>query len=95
VKRPVSTVLTANSEAYCALRDGLEALRLLSEYKLPPHLQRRMHELGENKEFLNPEQHAELMELVDFAEGLSLEKLKAMLALKRLRENMPSLFENP
>jgi hypothetical protein len=54
-----------------------------------------MHELGENKEFLGPEEHAELMELVDFAQGRTLEKLKALVALKRLREAIPSLFEEP
>jgi hypothetical protein len=54
-----------------------------------------MHDLGENKEFLSPEQHAELVELVDFSQGLNVEKLKAMLALKRLRESVPSLFESP
>ena len=91
----MSTLLTEDSAAYSALRDGVEALRLLSEYKLPPRLQRRMHELGENKEFLNTEEHAELMELAEFAEGLSLEKRRANLALKRLRENVPSLFEGP
>jgi hypothetical protein len=85
--------LPADSDALPALREGVEALRLLAEYKLPPRLQRRMHELGENKEFLDPEAHAELMELVEFAQGRTLEQLKAMAALKRLRQVMPSLFE--
>jgi hypothetical protein len=91
----LATVLTANAEAVAALKEGVEALRLLAEYELPPRLRRRMHELGENKEFLGPEQHAELMELAEFAQGLTLEKLKAMGALKRLRVTVPSLFEQP
>jgi hypothetical protein len=85
--------LSPDSEAGSALREGIEALRLLAEYKLPPKLERRMHELGENKEFLDSEQHAELMELVEFAQARTLEKLKAMVALKRLRQAVPSLFE--
>jgi len=91
----VSSVLTPNSDVYSALRDGVEALRAVSEYRLPAQLARRMHELGERKEFLTPEEHAELMELVEFAENRTIEKLKAMLALKRLRETVPELFENP
>ena len=90
----MSAILTPDSDAYGALRDGVDALRQLAEYRLPPHLQRRMHDLGENKEFLSPEQHAELVELVEFSQGLNVEKLKAMLAIKRLRESVPSLFES-
>lgn len=91
----MSAGLTASPEALSALREGVEALRLVAEYKLPPTLQHRMLELGENKEFLSAEQHAELMELVEFAQGRTLEKLKAMLALKRLQQAAPSLFEYP
>jgi hypothetical protein len=87
--------MSTDSEAASALREGIEALRSLAEYKLPPMLQRRMHELGANKEFLSPDQHAELVELVEFSLDRSVEKTKAMQALKRLREIAPQLFEAP
>lgn len=89
----MTSLLSADSETVSALREAIEALRLLADYKLPPKLERRMHELGENKEFLDSEQHAELMEFVEFAQARTLEKLKAMRALKRLRQTAPGLFE--
>lgn len=89
------SALTADADVLSALREGVEALRHLAEYELPPTLQRRMHELGENKEFLGPREHDELMELADFAQARTLEKVKAMLALQRLRQAVPSLFEQP
>jgi len=91
----LSTGLTADSETLSALREGVEALQLMADYKLPSTLDRRMHELGARKEFLSPDEHAELLALVDLAQGRTVEKLKAMVALKRLRQSAPSLFKSP
>jgi hypothetical protein len=66
----------------------------VAESKLTASLQRRMHDLGERKETLTNEEHSELLALVEFAEERTLEKLRAMLALKRLEHAAPKLFEN-
>ena len=74
-----------------ALSPTVAALRRLAEYELEPSIDRRMQRLGERKEFLGKEEHAELLALVTFAERRTIEKLEAEVALKRLRELMPEL----
>lgn len=78
-------------ELKTALSPTVAALRRLAEYELEPSINRRMQKLGERKEFLGKEEHAELMALVTFAERRTIEKLEAEVALKRLRELMPEL----
>lgn len=85
------TLVSADAEA---LRDCVTTLRAVAESKLTASLQRRMHELGERKETLTKEEHDELLALVEFAEERTLEKLRAMLALKRLEQTAPELFGN-
>jgi hypothetical protein len=53
-----------------------------------------MQSLGERKEFLNEEEHAELISMVEFSERRTREKLDAQLALKRLGALLPELV-NP
>ncbi len=73
------------------LRDCARALRPVAEYQLEPALDRRLHDLGERKEFLSPEEHAELIDLVAFSRKRSIEKLGACLALQRLHEIAPEV----
>ena len=77
------------------LRDALKAcvpaLKHMAEYQLDPILDKRMTELGEKKEFLNDEEHAELMAMVAFSERRALEKLEAGLALRKLEACFPDL----
>jgi hypothetical protein len=51
-----------------------------------------MRQLGERKEFLSPEEHEELLALVDFAHQRTLEKLEAKAALDRLRTTLPGVL---
>jgi len=65
----------------------------MAEYELDDSVNRRMRQLGERKEFLDEDEHAELMSLVDFAERRTREKLDAQLALNRLGEILPGLVQ--
>ena len=40
------------------------ALRRMADYELGPSLHRRMHALGERKEYLSPAEHEELLALL-------------------------------
>ncbi len=77
------------------LLDCIRALRPVADYELEPSLDRRLGDLGERKEFLTPDEHAELLDLVAFARHRSLEKLKAQLALQRLVEVAPEVVDTP
>ncbi len=77
------------------LRDCIHALRPVADYELEPALDRRLTDLGERKEFLTHEEHAELLDLVAFARRRSVEKLKAQLALHRLEEAATDLTDAP
>lgn len=87
----MSAVSTADPELFRALEGCVTALRRMAEYELPDSLAARMHELGENKEFLSESERGELMALVDLWRERTLEKLEAQVALKRLREHCPAL----
>jgi hypothetical protein len=68
------------------------ALRHLADYELEPDINQRMRDLGERKESLSPEEHAELEALVTFGEKRAIEKLEAQAALKNLGETLPELL---
>jgi hypothetical protein len=72
-----------------ALAPSVSALGRLARYKLEPSLARRTHALGERKEFLEKEEHDELLAMVTFAQRRSIEKLEAQVALERLNELLP------
>jgi len=76
-----------------ALELCVGALWRMAEYELDDSVNRRMRQLGERKEFLDEDEHAELMSLVDFAERRTREKLDAQLALNRLGEILPGLVQ--
>ena len=67
----------------------------MADYELDPLLRKRMHDLGERKEFLTLEEHEELLALVDFMHKRTIEKLEAQTALVRLRAALPGLLPDP
>lgn len=73
-----------SSEMQQALKPTIAFLRRLARYKLDRSLRCRLMELGERKEFLGKKEHDELMALVEFSQNRTLEKLEALVALKRL-----------
>jgi len=75
-----------------ALKPALSALRKLARYRLEPELDRLMLDMGERKEFLGKQEHDLLLGLVHFTERRTLEKLEAMVVLKELGEQFPSLI---
>lgn len=87
----LAEVLQSEPRLEAALQRCVEALRRMAEYSLDDNVNRRMRQLGEHKEFLTEEEHAELMTLVDFTQKRTLEKLDAQLALDRLGEILPGL----
>jgi hypothetical protein len=68
-----------------ALRHGVHALKRVANYVLPAALDRRLKELGENKEYLGAAEHEELLALVTFTQERTLEKLQAEIALRDLQ----------
>lgn len=71
------------------------ALGKIADYELEPSLQRRLEDLGERKEFLDTEEHDELLALVNFTQRRTIESLEAKLALKQLRESFPNMVNLP
>jgi hypothetical protein len=76
-----------------AMKACTAALRRMADYQLDPALDRRMLELGENKEFIDEKAHEELLALAALASQRSLEKLEAEAALQRLRQVCPDMEE--
>jgi hypothetical protein len=74
-----------------ALASSASALRRLASYSLPPELDRRILDLGERKETLNPAEREELLAWVTFTQQSSAEKLEAEVALRRLAAVFPEL----
>jgi hypothetical protein len=74
-----------------ALADCAATLRRVSEYRLPPAVDQRLAYLAENKETLTPAEREELLALVEFAEGRTIEKLEATAVLRRLAAEFPRL----
>jgi hypothetical protein len=89
----MTTVSAAEPPVRSALQACRQALRRIADYTLDPALDRRMLDLGERKEFLSPEEHAELMALVGFAQKRAAEKWEATLALQRLDAAYPDLAD--
>jgi hypothetical protein len=65
----------------------------VAEYRLDPAIDQRMLLLGERKEHLSTEEHAELMALVTLTQKRTIEKLQAELAVERLLDAFPELKE--
>ncbi len=80
----------ADARVQSALRHGVHALTRVTKYALPGALDRRLQALGENKEYLGPAEHEELLALVTFTHERTLEKLEAELALRELQTHLPA-----
>ena len=74
-----------------ALRTCRSALRRIADYDLDPALNQRLLDMGERKEFLQPDEQAELLALTAFTQQRTVEKLEAELALQRLNAVFPNL----
>lgn len=90
----MTTVSTEDPQFQSAIQACAVALRRMAAYELDASLDRRMHELGERKEFLNQAEHEELLALVDFTRKRTIEKLEACAALDRLRHALPGLLSD-
>lgn len=88
----ISDIGESPEEFEAALGKGLKALNHVAVYELEEGIQKRMHDLGEKKEFLSEAEHEELMSLVKFAERRQIEKLEAQVAIKALGKFVPELL---
>ncbi len=77
-----------------ALDSCVSALRRVAAYQLEEPIQRRLMELSGKKEFLNDEEHDELMGLVDFWQNRRNDQMAAQVALKLLEEAVPELVSD-
>jgi len=89
----VPTISAGDPKFLRAIQSCVQTLRRLANYELPAALDRRLQELGEQKEFLDPAAHQDLLALVAFSQQRTLEKLEAQVALKRLQELFPELVD--
>ena len=87
----MASVCTTDPEFQSALSACTDTLQRLADYELDASLERRLRDLGDRKEFLNSQEHEELLALVAFAQKRTVEKLEARVALQRLRTAIPGL----
>ena len=90
----MATISTEDPQFLSAIQTCTLALRWMADYEIDPSLHRRLHALGERKEFLSPAEHEELLALVDFAHQRTIEKLEAQVALARLRTALPGVLSD-
>ena len=74
-----------------ALKACEDALRHVAEYQLPRALQRKLQRMLERKESLSVTEHQQLLTLVEAVQERSLQKVKSLVALKRLTDAFPEL----
>ena len=86
----VGEVRSASSRGK-ALKACEVALRQVAEYELPRALQRKLQRMLEQKESLSAAEHQQLLTLVEAVQERSLQKVKSLVALKRLTEAFPEL----
>jgi hypothetical protein len=89
--KTLATLSTTEPQFQEVLETCVLALRRMAEYELEEPIQRRLLDLSEKKEFLDEEEHDELMALVDFWQKRTNERLEAQVALKRLGELLPDM----
>jgi hypothetical protein len=80
----MNTVSALDPQVEAALKASYEALREMASYTLDPKIDDLMLDLGERKEFLDEAQHRDLMAMVGLTQRLTIEKLRAQLALKQI-----------
>jgi hypothetical protein len=91
----MSSLTVTDPRVQAALASCVDALRAVADFELDPDIAARLHDLGQRKEFLNADEHAELMALLGFTENRSVEKLSAQLALQKLNQIVPDLVGSP
>lgn len=74
-----------------ALKACEGALRQVAEYRLPRALQAKLQRMLERKESLTAAEHQQLLTMVEAVQERSLQKVKSLVALKRLTEAFPEL----
>ncbi len=74
-----------------ALKGCERALSQVAEYQLPRALQRKLQRMLEQRESLSAAEHQQLLTLVEAVQERSLQKVKSLVALKRLTEAFPEL----
>jgi hypothetical protein len=89
----VPTVSAPAPQIEAALQESYEALREIASYNLDPTIAEHMRDLGERKDSLDEPGHQQLMALVDLTQRLTIEKLRAQLALKRIEALCPELVQ--
>jgi hypothetical protein len=89
----MATISTAEPKFQSAMSSCIAPLRRLAAYELDAPMARRLEELSERKEFLDQNEHEELMALVAFARQRTIEKLEAQIALNRIGEILPDLID--
>jgi hypothetical protein len=88
----MAAVSIDHAQLQATLQTCAATLRKLAEYQLDPLLDQRLHQLGEQKEFLSQAEHEELLALVDFVQKRTLEKLEARVALESLHLTFPGVL---
>jgi hypothetical protein len=73
------------------LRNCMDTLRRMADYRLPTALDQRLMWLSENKEQLDKAQCEELAALIEMADQRSLDKVQARAALEGLARIYPHL----
>jgi hypothetical protein len=74
------------------LRDCVDTLRRMANYRMPSALDQRLLWLSENKEQLDETQREELFALVELADHRSLDKVQAKAVLEGLTRIYPDLM---
>lgn len=82
----------ANEFPESVLRECVDALQQVANYRLSPAMNRRLLWLSENKDKLDVAEREELLTLIEFAEDRTLEKLRARAVLNRMGEVWPQLL---
>jgi hypothetical protein len=91
----VATISVPEPQWSAALRSCRSALRRIAAFDLDPALNQRLLDMGERKEFLQPDEQAELLALTAFTQQRTVEKLEAELALQRLDALFPDVDADP
>ncbi len=91
----MSTAATIEPVRNKAINTSVSALRRMAGYVLPTELDRRILDLGERKEELSEDEHAELLAWVQFTQERSVEKHEAQLALRELASAFPDVTSQP
>ena len=88
------TISLIPPEGEPVLRDCVDTLRRMANYRLASALDQRLLWLSENKEQLDEAQREELAALVELADHRSLDKVQAKAVLEQLARIYPDLVSN-